>query len=43
MLKLRRQGGSLGKVASDMPVLDKAILEKAVGYAKGRAEELSPA
>lgn len=35
-------GVSLGKVASDMPVLAKAILKKAVGYAKGRAEELTP-
>ncbi|MDT8782528.1 MAG: HK97 gp10 family phage protein [Candidatus Bathyarchaeota archaeon] len=41
-VEVTETGVSLSKVASDMPVLAKAILEKAVGYAKGRAEELTP-
>jgi len=35
-------GVSLSKVASDMPKLTKTILKKAVSYAKGHAEELTP-
>ena len=41
-VEVTESGVSLGKVASDMPVLAKAMLKKAVGYAKGRAEELTP-
>jgi hypothetical protein len=41
-VEVTEAGVSLGKVASDMPVLAKAMLKKAFGYAKGRAEELTP-
>ncbi len=33
---------SLGKVASDIPILAKTIVKKAVTHAKERAEELTP-
>jgi hypothetical protein len=35
-------GVSLSKVASDIPTLAKTMLKKTVGYAKGRAELLTP-
>ena len=41
-VEVTEAGVSLRKVASDMPVLAKAVLKKAVGFAKGRAEELTP-
>ena len=41
-VEVTETGVSLSKVASDMPNLAKTMLKKAVGYAKGRAEELTP-
>jgi hypothetical protein len=41
-VEVTESGVSLSKVASDMPKLAKTMLKKAVGYAKGRAEELTP-
>ena len=41
-VEVTETGVSLSKVASDMPKLAKTMLKKAVGYAKGRAEELTP-
>ena len=41
-IEVTETGVSLSKVASDMPKLAKTMLKKAVGYAKGRAEELTP-
>jgi hypothetical protein len=41
-VEVTETGVSLNKVASDMPKLAKTILKKAVGYAKGRAEDLTP-
>jgi hypothetical protein len=40
-VEVNETGVSLSKVASDMPMLAKAILKKAVTHAKGRAEELT--
>ena len=42
IVEVTETGVSLSKVASDMPTLAKTILKKAVGYAKGRAEQLTP-
>lgn len=41
-VEVTETGVSLSKVASDIPKLAKTMLNKAVGYAKGRAEELTP-
>ena len=42
-VEVTETGVSLNKVASDMPKLAKIMLKKAVGYAKGRAEQLTRA
>jgi hypothetical protein len=42
IVEVNEVGVSLSKVASDMPKLAKTMLKKAVGYAKGRAEQLTP-
>jgi hypothetical protein len=42
IVEVTETGFSLNKVAYDMPRLAKTILKKAIGYAKGRAEELTP-
>lgn len=41
-VEVTETGVTLSKVASDMPKLARTILKKAVGYAKGRAEQLTP-
>ena len=41
-VEVTETGVSLGKVASDMPRLAKAILKKVVTHSKGHAEQLTP-
>jgi len=41
-VEVTETGVTLSKIASDIPKLAKTMLKKAVGYAKGRAEELTP-
>jgi len=41
-VEVTETGVTLSKVASDMPKLAEAMLKKAVGYAKGRSEQLTP-